>query len=68
MAVRLAAMGAGCSLVVVAACGENPTPVTGTSPSAAAPSTTAPMKITDPYSPKIDPAGFRPRSTTLISQ
>jgi hypothetical protein len=55
VAVRLAAMGA---VVMAAACGGHPAPVTGTSSSAAAPSITAPMKITDPYSPKIDPAAF----------
>src|SRR5262245_41296045 len=66
MAARVSAIGAGWSVVVLtAACGGNPTPapVTSTSTvypgaSAAAPSTTAPMKITDPYSPTIDPAAF----------
>jgi hypothetical protein len=45
-------------MAVMAACRGNPAPVTGTSPSADAPSITAPMKITDPYSLKIDPAAF----------
>jgi hypothetical protein len=62
-ATQVLAIGAGLSVVVMtAACGGNPAPVTGTSPSAAAPSTTVPMKITDPYSPTIDPAAF---STTI---
>ena len=62
MAARLSAVGAGWSVVVLtAACGGSPAPEP--SPSASAtPSRTAPMKIADPYSPKIDPAVF---STTI---
>ena len=67
MAARLSAIGAGWSVVMLtAACGGNPAPAPSPSASAA-PSSTAPMKITDPYSPTIDPRPFRPRSTTLIS-
>src|SRR6476620_12338581 len=62
MAARLSAIGAGWSVgVLAAACGGNPAPAPSPSTSAA-PSSTAPMKITDPYSPKIDPAAF---STTI---
>ena len=62
MAARLSAIGAGCSVVMLtAACGGNPAPAPNPSASAA-PSSTAPMKITDPYSPTIDPAAF---STTI---
>jgi hypothetical protein len=43
-----------------AACGNNPAPAPATSPSSVNPN--ASMKITDPYSPKIDPAVF---STTI---
>jgi hypothetical protein len=58
MAARLSAIGAGWSVVVLtAACGGNPAPAPNPSASAA-PSSTAPMKITDPYSPTIDPAAF----------
>jgi hypothetical protein len=58
MAARLSAIGAGWSVVVLtAACGGNPAPAPNSSASAA-PSSTAPMKITDPYSPTIDPAAF----------
>jgi hypothetical protein len=66
MAARLAAMGTGWSMaVLVAACGGNPIPAPPPAPNpstSASPSSTAPMKITDPYSPKIDPAAF---STTI---
>ena len=62
MAVHLSAIGAGLSVVVLAAaCGGNPAPVTSTSASAAAPSSTAPMQITDPYQPTIDPSAFSTR-------
>ena len=62
MAARLSAIGAGLSVVMLAAaCGGNPAPVTSTSASAAAPSSTAPMKITDPYQPTIDPSAFSTR-------
>ena len=58
MAARLSAIGAGWSVVMLtAACGGNPAPAPSPSASAA-PSSTAPMKITDPYSPTIDPAAF----------
>src|SRR5262245_47003223 len=58
MAARLSAIGAGWSVVVLtAACGGNPAPAPNPSASAA-PSSTAPMKITDPYSPTIDPTAF----------
>src|SRR5258708_12645662 len=58
LAARLSAIGAGWSVVVLtAACGGNPAPAPNPSASAA-PSSTAPMKITDPYSPTIDPAAF----------
>jgi hypothetical protein len=64
MAVRLAAMGAGSSMAVMAAaCGANPTPAPTPKPSSSVTaSTPAPMTITEPYSPKIDPAAF---STTI---
>ena len=63
LAARLTAFVAGLSVVVLtAACGGNAERVTGTTTSAAAASTTTPMKITDPYSPKIDPSAF---STTV---
>ena len=59
MAARLSAIGAGWSVVVLtAACGGNPGTSTEPQRSSAAPSSTAPMKITDPYSPTIDPAAF----------
>jgi len=59
VAAHVSAIGAGLSVVVMtAACGGNPAPVTGSSPSGAVPDTATPMKITDPYSPKIDPAAF----------
>jgi hypothetical protein len=58
IAARLSVIGAGWSVVVLtAACGGNPAPAPNSSASAAQ-STTAPMKITDSYSPTIDPAGF----------
>src|SRR6478735_8230699 len=59
IAARLSAIGAGLSVTMLAAaCGGNPAPVTSTSASAAAPSSTAPMTITDPYQPTIDPSAF----------
>jgi hypothetical protein len=57
MAARLSAIGAGWSVVVLTAACGNPAPAPNPSASAA-PSSTAPMKITDPYSPTIDPAAF----------
>jgi hypothetical protein len=64
MALRLSAIGAGWSLMVVtAACGGNPAPAPAPNPSASgAPSSSVLMKITDPYSPAINPAAF---STTV---
>src|SRR6186713_2463922 len=54
MATRLAMIGLASSLVSsMAACGASPAPAPGPSTSAA-PSSTAPMKITDPYSTTID--------------
>lgn len=62
VAARLSAIGAGWSVIVLtAACGGSPAPAPNPSASAA-PSGTAPMKMTDPYSPKIVPAAF---STTI---
>ncbi|MGX9788577.1 hypothetical protein [Mycobacterium sp. MMS18-G62] len=62
MAARLSAIGAGWSMVVlVAACAGNPAPPQNSNGSSV-PSTSAPMKITDPYSPSIDPGAF---STTI---
>ena len=62
MAARLSAISAGLSVIMLAAaCGGNPAPVTSTSASAAAPSNTAPMTITDPYQPTIDPSAFSTR-------
>jgi hypothetical protein len=58
MAYRLAMIGLASSLVSsMAACGGSTAPAPGPSTSAA-PSSAVPMKITDPYSPKIDPAAF----------
>ena len=70
VATRLAMIGLASSVVsLMAACGGGTAPAPGPSAAPApgpgaspAPSGTAPMKITDPYSPKIDPAAF---STTI---
>jgi len=62
MATRLAIIGLASSVVSsVAACGGSTAPAPGPR-TAAAPSSAVPMKIADPYSPKIDPAAF---STTI---
>ena len=62
IAARLWVIGAGWSVVVLAAaCGGNPAPAPHSS-APAAQSSTVPMKITDSYSPTIDPAAF---STTI---
>src|SRR5689334_4100530 len=61
LAARLAVIGgAWWMTVVVAACGGTSTPAPN--PTSASPSGTALMKITDSYSPTIDPAAF---STTI---
>ena len=62
MAIRLAMIGVASSLTSsLAACGGSTAPAPGPNTSAA-PTSTVPMKITDPYSPNIDPAAF---STTI---
>jgi hypothetical protein len=59
---HLGAIGVGCSLVVLTAACEATTAPAPNPSSSTPPTTTAPLKITDPYSLKIDPSAF---STTI---